>query len=102
MRDTEIIASGKRLFNTEIMALEITKNALDERFVDIVKLIVNCKGKVIITGMGKPGHIGIHSVWGKRGFYRDTSKGTDRGWHKVCGGWQCMCASGAGLCLYVR
>ena len=58
MRDTEIIASGKRLFNTEIMALEITKNALDERFVDIVKLIVNCKGKVIITGMGKPGHIG--------------------------------------------
>ncbi|EKC80755.1 KpsF/GutQ, partial [human gut metagenome] len=24
----------------------------------IVKLICDCKGKVVITGMGKPGHIG--------------------------------------------
>lgn len=58
MNNNEIIAEGKKLFDTEIEALEITKNALDESFVKIVELIVNCTGKVVITGMGKPGHIG--------------------------------------------
>ena len=58
MNNNEVIAEGKKLFDTEIEALEITKNALDESFVKIVELIVNCTGKVVITGMGKPGHIG--------------------------------------------
>ncbi len=58
MNEIDIIAEGRQLFDTEIRALEITKNALDENFIKIVNLIVNCKGKVIITGMGKPGHIG--------------------------------------------
>ncbi len=58
MNNNEVIAEGKKLFDTEIEALEITKNALDESFVKIVELIVSCTGKVVITGMGKPGHIG--------------------------------------------
>lgn len=58
MNKIDVIAEGKKLFDTEITALEITKNALNEKFVKIVDLIVNCKGKVVITGMGKPGHIG--------------------------------------------
>ena len=58
MNEIDIVAEGRQLFDTEIKALEITKNALDENFIKIVNLIVNCKGKVIITGMGKPGHIG--------------------------------------------
>lgn len=31
---------------------------LDENFDAVVKLILNCKGKVIVTGVGKSGHIG--------------------------------------------
>lgn len=58
MAEINIIEEGKKLFDTEIAAMEIVKNALDERFVAIVELICNCKGKVVITGMGKPGHIG--------------------------------------------
>lgn len=58
MTETEIIKDGKQLFDTEIEALELVKNSLDERFAEIVRLICDCKGKVIITGMGKPGHIG--------------------------------------------
>lgn len=58
MNEINIIEEGKKLFDTEIAAMEIVKNALDERFVEIVKLICDCKGKVVITGMGKPGHIG--------------------------------------------
>lgn len=49
---------GKRVFNIEIEALKRTRDALDETFVRILDMVTECKGKVIITGMGKPGHIG--------------------------------------------
>ncbi|MGN0462176.1 MAG: SIS domain-containing protein [Ruminococcus sp.] len=58
MANIDILEDGKKLFDVEIQAMEIVKNALDERFVEIVKLICDCTGKVVITGMGKPGHIG--------------------------------------------
>ena len=58
MPEINIIEEGKKLFDVEIAAMEAVKNALDERFEKIVKLICDCKGKVVITGMGKPGHIG--------------------------------------------
>ena len=58
MPEIDILAEGNKLFDVEIEAMELVKKALDKRFVDIVKLICDCKGKVVITGMGKPGHIG--------------------------------------------
>lgn len=51
------LAEGRRVFDVEIEALEKTRNNLDDIFVKILDLIINCTGKVIITGMGKPGHI---------------------------------------------
>lgn len=51
------LAEGKRVFNIEINALEKTRDALDDTFVKILDMVTNCSGKVIITGMGKPGHI---------------------------------------------
>lgn len=51
------IAEGRRVFDIEIEALKKTRDSLDDTFVQILDLITNCKGKVIITGMGKPGHI---------------------------------------------
>jgi len=51
------LAEGKRVFEVEIEALQKTMDALDETFIHILDLIINCTGKVIITGMGKPGHI---------------------------------------------
>lgn len=52
-----IVEDGKRVFDTEIRALQKTREVLDETFEAIVRMIVNCEGKVIISGMGKPGHI---------------------------------------------
>lgn len=52
-----VLEDGKKVFDIEIEALKKTRDALDETFVQIVDLITNRKGKVIITGMGKPGHI---------------------------------------------
>ena len=51
------IEEAKNVFNTEIKALECTRDSLDDTFLKILDRIVNCKGKVVITGMGKPGHI---------------------------------------------
>ncbi|WP_373132280.1 SIS domain-containing protein [Clostridium sp. M62/1] len=51
------LSEGKRVFNIEIEALQKTRDALDDTFVQILDLVVNCKGKVIVTGMGKSGHI---------------------------------------------
>ena len=51
------LLEAKKVFDTEITALEKTRDALDDTFLQILDLIINCKGKVIITGMGKPGHI---------------------------------------------
>ena len=51
------LAEGKRVFDIEIAALEKTRDALGDTYLQILDLITNCEGKVIITGMGKPGHI---------------------------------------------
>lgn len=53
-----VIEEGRRVFDIEIEALIRTKNKLDKVFGEIVDIITSCQGKVIITGMGKPGHIG--------------------------------------------
>ncbi|MFM8949223.1 MAG: D-arabinose 5-phosphate isomerase, partial [Bacteroidota bacterium] len=38
---------------TEAMAVGVLKNYIDDRFVEIVKLIHLSEGRVIITGIGK-------------------------------------------------
>lgn len=57
MFDKSKINDGKRVFDIEIEALRKTRDALDEAFLQILSEIVNCEGKVILTGIGKPGHI---------------------------------------------
>ncbi|MCH5342812.1 MAG: KpsF/GutQ family sugar-phosphate isomerase [Acetatifactor sp.] len=51
------LLEGKRVFDLEIEALQKTRDSLDFTFVDILDLITCCSGKVIMIGMGKPGHI---------------------------------------------
>ena len=58
MTEFDILAEAGAIFDKEIEALQKTKAALGEDFEQIARLILNCRGKVILTGMGKPGHIG--------------------------------------------
>lgn len=53
----DILAEGKRVFDYELKALTETRDALDETFVKILRQITQCSGKVVVTGMGKSGHI---------------------------------------------
>ena len=54
----DILAEARAIFDKEVLPLEQTKAALRPGFENLVHLILNCRGKVILTGMGKPGHIG--------------------------------------------
>lgn len=53
-----IIEEAKSVFDKEIAALKLTRDAIGHDFETILKFILECEGKVVITGMGKPGHIG--------------------------------------------
>lgn len=53
----EKLEEGKRVIGVEIDALQTMKDALDGVFVEVLDEITSCEGKLVITGMGKPGHI---------------------------------------------
>jgi len=52
-----ILKNGRNVLLQESAALNRMAAALDEAFVKAVQLIIGCKGRVIVTGMGKSGHI---------------------------------------------
>jgi arabinose-5-phosphate isomerase len=51
------LEEAREVFDIEINALKSVRDNLDDNFNQILKAISECKGKVIVTGMGKPGHI---------------------------------------------
>ena len=53
----DVIEEARRVFDAEIVAMQKTRDSLGEDFEQIINLILNCQGKVVVTGMGKPGHI---------------------------------------------
>lgn len=52
------ILKAREVIQTEITALQALSETLDERFAHVVDLIFSCEGHVIISGVGKSGHIG--------------------------------------------
>lgn len=57
MENPNVIAEAQWVFDTEIRAIQKTKESLGEDFQTLVDLILKCSGKVVLTGIGKPGHI---------------------------------------------
>ncbi len=49
---------ANRVLNTEIQALELVRASLGQTFNQILEAVNECRGKVVITGMGKSGHVG--------------------------------------------
>ena len=58
MENKDII-SAKRTIDKEIEALRIMESELDETLTKALDVMQYTKGRVIVTGMGKSGHIGI-------------------------------------------
>lgn len=56
--DNKDIVSAKRTIDKEIEALRIMENELDENLSKALDVMQKAKGRIIVTGMGKSGHIG--------------------------------------------
>lgn len=56
--DIDFIQTAKTAILTEIDALHILIDSLDEQFNQACQVILACRGRVVVTGMGKSGHIG--------------------------------------------
>jgi len=52
------VQAAKKVLQTEADALTSLKNHLPNDFSDLVKIILNLNGRVIVSGVGKSGHIG--------------------------------------------
>lgn len=58
MQEQDLIASASRVIDKEIHGLEVLKESFDSDFVKAVQQIMATKGRVVVSGMGKSGHIG--------------------------------------------
>lgn len=56
--DRTILARGCEVLQIEASALQSLSQELDETFVTACRMILSAQGRVVVTGMGKSGHIG--------------------------------------------
>ena len=49
---------GRKVLNQEMAGLQMLSEALDEKFEAAVNLLHDVEGRIIVSGMGKSGHIG--------------------------------------------
>jgi arabinose-5-phosphate isomerase len=57
MNKETILATGRRVISREADALSLLAAALGDGFFQAVKVMQNARGRVIVSGMGKSGHI---------------------------------------------
>lgn len=53
----QLFAIAKQVFVDEIEGLNQVLSNIDDNFVGAIKTILGCKGKVVVMGMGKSGHV---------------------------------------------
>jgi len=54
----KLLALGRAVIATETEALEKLNESIDENFIQACLYMLDCKGRVVVLGMGKSGHIG--------------------------------------------
>lgn len=58
MNSENLIKAGRRTIAIETAATAALESRIDASFVRAAELIMACRGRIIVTGMGKSGHIG--------------------------------------------
>ena len=59
MTDTEsFLRTARQVVTDEARALDVLADSLDENFAKAVQLVLDAKGRIIVSGIGKSGHIG--------------------------------------------
>lgn len=54
----DMLAKARNVLEMEAEAVLGLTRKIDDRFVEAIQLLTKCQGKVVVTGMGKSGHIG--------------------------------------------
>ena len=49
---------GRAVVTTELAEITALQSRIDENFSSACELLLNCRGRIVVTGMGKSGHIG--------------------------------------------
>src|ERR1700688_867177 len=55
--DDALLATGRRTLASEQAGIESLQARLDARFAAACRILLACQGRVIVSGMGKSGHI---------------------------------------------
>jgi arabinose-5-phosphate isomerase len=58
LNDEKLVARARQVLNIESAAVSALEARIGAAFVAACRLIHNCTGRVVVTGMGKSGHIG--------------------------------------------
>jgi arabinose-5-phosphate isomerase len=56
--ENQILNLGNQVFDVELAGLNQLQQRIGDEFVDAIRLMMECKGHVVVIGMGKSGHIG--------------------------------------------
>jgi arabinose-5-phosphate isomerase len=56
--DQDLRLLGQKVIELEAAAISSLSARIDERFTEACRVLLACKGRVVVTGMGKSGHIG--------------------------------------------
>ena len=54
---SQLIARGRRVLATEAEAVAALELRLGSEFAHACGLLLTCKGRIVVTGMGKSGHV---------------------------------------------
>ena len=57
MNKKEIIKEAQRILKVELESIKTLNSSFNDAFYKIVSVLFNTKGRVIVTGIGKSGHI---------------------------------------------
>jgi len=49
---------GQQVVSTELAEIEALRDRIDGSFTEACEVLLSCKGRIVVTGMGKSGHIG--------------------------------------------
>lgn len=58
LNDADILNIAREVLTIEALALNEMTNHINHQFAIAVRTLLNCKGRVVVSGMGKSGHIG--------------------------------------------
>lgn len=58
MNKEQLITLGLAVIDTELAGIEALKQQINDNFARACELMMACEGRIVVTGMGKSGHIG--------------------------------------------